>query len=54
MASNDEPVDIDKVIVQEEFSYGDHELQRMTVYHHFGKKLFRKGRGLFIMYVASF
>ncbi|CAL3961883.1 unnamed protein product [Diplocarpon coronariae] len=52
----EEPVDIDKVIVQEDFSYGDHELQRLTVYHHFGEdaEAFqerKEGKGLFIIYI---
>ncbi|PBP22890.1 hypothetical protein BUE80_DR006241 [Diplocarpon rosae] len=46
-----EPVDIDKVIVQEDFRYGDHELQRLTVYHHFGRDAVQDGRGLFIIYI---
>ncbi|KAH6698383.1 Alpha/Beta hydrolase protein [Leptodontidium sp. 2 PMI_412] len=49
MASN-EPVEEEKVIVQEDFSYGDHELQKLTVYHHFGKN-FQQERGLYIIYI---
>ncbi|KAH7363795.1 Alpha/Beta hydrolase protein [Rhexocercosporidium sp. MPI-PUGE-AT-0058] len=48
--SSHEPVGEEKVIVQEDFSYGDHELQKLSVYHHFGKNI-RQERGLYIIYI---
>ncbi|KAJ5032249.1 uncharacterized protein L3040_008857 [Drepanopeziza brunnea f. sp. 'multigermtubi'] len=51
MALIEEEVEIDKVIVQEDFSYGDHALQKLTVYHHFGENKSPDGGGLFLIYI---
>ncbi|KAL2072871.1 hypothetical protein VTL71DRAFT_12214 [Oculimacula yallundae] len=48
------PIDLQKVIVQEDFSYGDHELQKLSVYHHFGKEesaQLAQRSGLWIIYI---
>ncbi len=46
--SSNQPIDEEKVIVKQDFSYGDHELQKLSVYHHFGAEL-QKDDGLWIM-----
>ena len=53
MAFTQQDVDLSKVIVEEEFNYGDHELQKLTVYHHFGTDSQKEG-GYWIMYRSLF
>ncbi|PVH76926.1 alpha/beta-hydrolase [Cadophora sp. DSE1049] len=48
--SSTNPVDEEKVIVKQEFGYGDHELQKLSVYHHFGTET-KKENGLWIIYI---
>ncbi|KAK0124681.1 hypothetical protein ONS95_009626 [Cadophora gregata] len=48
--SSSEPVEEEKVIVKQDFSYGDHELQKLSVYHHFGTES-KQENGLWIIYI---